>query len=359
MRKNNGRMFWALYHAGMLVMALTVAAGMRYSQGRDILAPGTILMMSIVFSTSALVGYLAIYIVNKSSHLSHKELNRKIMPLFLLFLLAVFFIANLVVSLGVFAEYLIKGIPLTNFFRQLVSSELGFANKSLLVWVIFFTVSFFYVLWQKSLKKELSLREENMKFRYQALKSQVNPHFLFNSLNTLSELIYTDVKQADTYLQKLADVYRYVLEKEETDLIALHDELTFVGQYFDLQKERDSGKISLEVNIDHIEKLMIIPVSLQLLIENALKHNITSRDKPLLIRITREDDYIVVSNNLQRKNILETTTKKGLSNLAERVKLILDKDLIVDETNNDFKVKLPVNVHEQINNIKNKQKHGK
>jgi LytS/YehU family sensor histidine kinase len=195
-----------------------------------------------------------------------------------------------------------------------------------------------------STKKEQALHEENLKFRYQTLKSQVNPHFLFNSFNTLSELIYSDAKKADNYLQKLSGIYRHILENEEKDLIPLEDDLNFVQQYFSLQKERDDDKIFLSLDIKDTKGCKIMPVSLQLLVENALKHNSFSYEKPLQIKITKENDYIIVSNNIQRKNILGNSTRKGLQNLSDRVKLILNKELIVSENDDMFIVKLPLKV---------------
>jgi two-component system, LytTR family, sensor kinase len=219
---------------------------------------------------------------------------------------------------------------------------LSFANRSFANWLIFFTIAFFYIIWQKSAKREQILIEENLKYRYNTLKSQVNPHFLFNSLNTLSEIVYTDAKKADNYIQKLSGIYRYILENEETDLIPLNEELEFVKQYFSLQKERDNDKISLKIECQHSEGYKIIPVSLQLLVENALKHNSMSQNNPLEIQIYCSDEYVAVSNALQRKNIIESSTQTGLANLRERVKLIMGKEIIVSEANKQYIVKLPI-----------------
>jgi LytS/YehU family sensor histidine kinase len=204
------------------------------------------------------------------------------------------------------------------------------------------SIIFFFILWKNSSKKEQNLREENLKFRYQTLKSQINPHFLFNNLNTLSELVYEDAKKADDYIQKLSRIYRYLIENEETKLIELEKEIDFVKEYFSLQKERYMDKILLNINIPNIRDYKIIPISLQSLVENAIKHNSYSSDMPLIINITRNNNYIVVSNNLQKKNIIERSMKTGLQNLKERVRLILDKELIFKEENDSFIVKIPV-----------------
>jgi sensor histidine kinase YesM len=338
----NKKLFWLVYHIGILVISIISAMIMKYNQTGKAFVPETILVVATIFTMSALVGYFGVYIFNRLATLSHKELNKKIVPAFLLFLVAIIIIANIVVSIGVYIWYIIKGIDLSTFLSNLYRHELYPANKSLSVWLVLISLVFFYSLWKKSSGKEQMLREENLKYKYRNLKSQVNPHFLFNSLNTLSELVYDDAKKADDYIQKLSGIYRYVLENEEIDLISLKDELDFIRQYFNLQKVRDQDKIFLEIDVQGESEFKIIPVSLQLLVENVLKHNSMSREKPLVVKIFISGDYIVVSNTIQRKNTLENSTQMGLSNLKERVNLIVGRELIVTEEKNQFIVKLPI-----------------
>jgi len=184
--------------------------------------------------------------------------------------------------------------------------------------------------------------EESLKYRYNTLKAQINPHFLFNSLNTLSELIYKEPSVADNYLQKLASVYRYILDNEENSLVPLENELAFVEDYYNMQKERGSDKIKLTVERYDKESFLVIPVSIQMLLENALKHNAASKDSPLDIRIAINHESISVSNNIQRKQVMGQSTKTGLKNLAERVRLITGKEMEISEKNNTFKVTIPL-----------------
>jgi signal transduction histidine kinase len=342
MEKNKKITFWLFYHAGMLLFAIITAMAMKYFQTGKAFVPETILAASTLFIMYVTIGYIAIYFINKGNKLTHPELNRKIVPGFLIFTVLTFLIANLVISLGIFIWFLAKGFDLNGFFHHLFNQELNYANKRLFVWLLFFAIAFFYILWRKSSQKEQSLREENLKYRYQTLKSQVNPHFLFNSLNTLSELLYTDVKKAESFLQKLSGIYRYVLENEEKDLIPLPEELGFVRQYFNLQKERDNDKIFLETDIQDAEEYKVIPVSLQQLVENALKHNSRSKEKPLIISLAVEQDHLVVSNPVQRKAVLENSTQTGLTNLKQRVSLITGKGLVVQEINDRFIIRLPL-----------------
>lgn len=338
----NKKLFWLVYHIVILVISIISAMIMKYNQTGKAFVPETILVVATIFTMSALAGYFGVYIFNRLAKLSHKELNKKIVPAFLLFLVAIIIIANIVISIGVYIWYIIKGIDLSTFLSNLCRHELYPANKSLSVWLVLISLVFFYSLWKKSSVKEQMLREENLKYKYRNLKSQVNPHFLFNSLNTLSELVYDDAKKADDYIQKLSGIYRYVLENEEIDLISLKDELDFIRQYFNLQKVRDQDKIFLEIDVQGESEFKIIPVSLQLLVENVLKHNSMSREKPLVVKIFISGDYIVVSNTIQRKNTLENSTQMGLSNLKERVNLIVGREMIVTEEKNQFIVKLPI-----------------
>jgi two-component system, LytTR family, sensor kinase len=302
----------------------------------------TILKITVIFFNALILGSIAFRISKKFSNKTTIEFRKSILPTFFLFVASALIISLLLVSGSVYTFYLIKGLDTSNFFSNLFEVELPVAIKQITIWILIGSAIFFYLIWRKAIEREQKLREENLKYRYRTFKSQVNPHFLFNSLNTLSELIYSDVKKADNYLQKLSGIYRYVLENEENDLVPLEKEIVFIKEYFNLQKERDNDKISLQIEIGDTNGYFIIPVSLQLLLENAFKHNSMSHEKPLKIKITSKGDYIVVSNNIQRKNTLESSTQKGLQNLSERVKLILGKDLIVSVVNDEFNVELPI-----------------
>jgi hypothetical protein len=334
--------FWILYHVEMIAFAAAVAMIMKVQQVGD---PFTPMVLVPFFSLSLLFvcgGYLAIFMINRAKKYPHDQLTKKIVPALLIFYISIFLIANISISLGVLGWFLFTGQDLNNLWDQLIHHELNFANNRLFIWLMFFTIAFFFVLWQKSTKKEQLLSEEKLRFQYNNLKAQVNPHFLFNSLNTLSELVHQDVNKADNYIQKLSAVYRYILENENTALISLDKEIDFVKEFFSLQKERDDDKIDLEINIGKTTNLSVVPVSLQVLVENALKHNARSKNNPLKIKITRENEVVIVSNNIQRKSLPENSTKIGLQNLMERVKLATNKELIQKEENREFIVKIPL-----------------
>jgi len=302
----------------------------------------TLMYGIIIFLNILIIGSAAFRSFRKYSNKPANQVKKNILPSFLLFVLFALVVSLSLVSIGVYVFYLLNGLDTTNFLKQLFQVELTGAIKQVSIWILIGSAFFFYIIWRKAIEREQKLREENLKYKYQNLKSQVNPHFLFNSLNTLSEIVYEDAKIADKYIQKLSGIYRYILENEEIDLVPLNKEIEFVKQYFEIQKVRDNDKILLEIDFQDADKFKVVPVSLQILVENALKHNSRSEKLPLKIRIERNIDNIVVSNNIQRKNILESKLKTGLLNLKERVRLILDKDLIYEEENNQFIVKLPI-----------------
>jgi sensor histidine kinase YesM len=191
-----------------------------------------------------------------------------------------------------------------------------------------------------SLENE-ALHAEYMRSRYEALKNQVDPHFLFNSLNTLNSLIKIDTDKAQEYVQQLSYVFRYTLQNAE--IISLNEELKFTKAYCHLMKIRYGNNLDFEYNVD--EKLydyMIIPLSLQTLVENAIKHNVVSNKQPLKVKIEGDDESVKVSNPIQLKKKVESGERIGLVNLAERYKLMWKKEIIAVKTNEIFEVTVPL-----------------
>jgi LytS/YehU family sensor histidine kinase len=158
----------------------------------------------------------------------------------------------------------------------------------------------------------------------------------------VSSLIATDPAQAEQFISNLSSVYRYILENGQKDKVSLQSELDLINRYFDLHRVRDEGKIILSIDYSDPDDYQILPVSLQILLENAIKHNMATRDYPLKISIFIEEGYIIVRNNLQKKASQLISTGIGLNNLSERLKLIYGKDLIIEETNDFFTVKVPL-----------------
>lgn len=178
----------------------------------------------------------------------------------------------------------------------------------------------------------------------EALKNQIDPHFIFNSLNTLSFLITRDPKNARLYNDTLAQVYRYILSNKERDLVLLREETEFISNYFYLLKIRFADAISMTIEITDLsaENFLIPPISLQALVENAIKHNEFSEKKPLAINVSIHSDYVIVKNVLNRRNGTTAGSRIGLSNLDNRYKLLTKRNIVVENNFESFTVRLPI-----------------
>ncbi|MES1222001.1 MAG: sensor histidine kinase, partial [Bacteroidota bacterium] len=176
------------------------------------------------------------------------------------------------------------------------------------------------------------------------LKNELDPHFIFNSLNSLSHLIINDPLTAHAFNSKLAKVYRYFLLNKDRDVISLHDELDFIDDYFFLLQIRYDNKLQLEKNLNGRDKgkTMILPCALQILVENAIKHNEFSDSNPLKIKISEDEQNIKVSNNTKPKISFTDSTNIGLRNLSSRYKLICHKDIAIQNSPGEFIVRLPL-----------------
>jgi len=200
-----------------------------------------------------------------------------------------------------------------------------------------------YHKWKETTLEAEQLSKEKLQTQLNSLLQQINPHFLFNSLNALSALINENPKDAQKYLSDLSKVYRYLLRTNENELTTLANELNFIDSYFHLLQTRFGKGVTLIKNIqpeDH--NLLLPPLTLQLLVENAVKHNTVGKNKPLLIEIISSGDYLAVKNNLQRKSIKVESSKVGLSNIAEKYRLINKTAIEIKEGDNFFTVKVPL-----------------
>ena len=178
----------------------------------------------------------------------------------------------------------------------------------------------------------------------ETLKSRIDPHFIFNSLNTLSHLIEEKPARAKLFNDHLADVYRYILQHKERELVLLGDEVHFLHAYFSLLRIRFENAVQLRSAIDEsqYEAWLIPPISLQLLAENAIKHNEFSDSNPLVIDVQQNGESLIVSNGLHKKDLRKASSRTGLSNLNERYKLIAGKEITVTTTADFFTVQLPL-----------------
>lgn len=205
----------------------------------------------------------------------------------------------------------------------------------------------YYSQLKKSIQEQERVKSAHIQSQLDGLRNQVNPHFLFNSLNTLNHIVeFEDKKVAKQFINQLSKVYRYILDSREDSTIELQEEIEFVKAYIAIQKERflDNLHINIDIPKDYSHK-KIIPLSLQLLVENAIKHNVISTKKPLTITISvdTEKDSINVVNNLQKKSKVLYSTKVGLENIRDRYRLLDDaRPVKIEEQAHQFIVQLPL-----------------
>jgi two-component system, LytTR family, sensor kinase len=225
---------------------------------------------------------------------------------------------------------------------EIIKSNSAAVFCTITIIAIYESIYFMHQL-KHSVEEKENLKRENLKAQLDALKTQVNPHFLFNNLNTLTSLIPENTGQAVKFVQQLSKVYRYILEVKDNKTIPLSDELDVVNAYSFLLKTRFENNLKIEINIPK-EKMhkKIVPLSLQLLIENAIKHNIVSSEKPLHINIFSSNGSVVVDNNLQMKKQIMESTGIGLDNIRNRYKLLSNQKVEIVHTENTFTVSIPL-----------------
>ena len=200
----------------------------------------------------------------------------------------------------------------------------------------------FFLSWRDLAVQNERLKKESLSSQYEVLKQQVNPHFLFNSLNTLTNLVYEDPDQSAKFIKELSNVYRYVLESHGKEVLALDEELDFVNSYVFLQQIRYGDLLRVEIDLPRNSDILIPPLCLQMLIENAIKHNEVSAPHPLQIQIGFSDNYLVVANKVRRREKMpEHSVKIGLKNIQSRYSLLSEQPVILNEEEGQFVVKLP------------------
>lgn len=212
---------------------------------------------------------------------------------------------------------------------------------------LFVSVSFyafhFYRAYQENKIKEQKIIAGTASAKFESLKNQIDPHFLFNSLNVLSSLIEENPESAQKFTTSLSKIYRYVLEQRDKELVSVEEELAFAKTYMNLLKMRFENSITYELPLDfNNPEARVVPLSLQLLLENTIKHNVVSEKKPLHIRIYVENNYLIIENNLQKKEVLQDRKGVGLQNIVNRYGLISERKVLIEESQEFFKVKIPI-----------------
>ncbi len=230
-----------------------------------------------------------------------------------------------------------------------VSIDWGGVDVLISIGITFFITFFMFAKsfldnWRKATVDAERIKREQMSTKYESLKNQVNPHFLFNSLNALTNLVYENQDMAADFIRKLSKVYRYVLDNQAKEVVSLETELAFVNSYLFLQRIRFDDKLKVNIDITGFERRMIPPMALQMLFENAIKHNTIAEEEPLTIEVYVEnEDTLIVKNNLQKKNIpVEESAGVGLKNIQARYEFLSQTQVEIQETESEFIVKLPL-----------------
>jgi hypothetical protein len=230
--------------------------------------------------------------------------------------------------------------------------EIFIQNETLANYVVTIIITFFvtlafhafyvYKAYQENKVNQQKIIAGTASAQFESLKNQIDPHFLFNSLNVLSSLIEENPIAAQKFTTSLSKVYRYVLEQKDKELVSVIEELTFAKTYMNLLLMRFENSITFEIPENTTEDAKVVPLSLQLLLENCIKHNIVSSSKPLHINISTVDNQLVIENNLQKKEILSDGKGVGLQNIINRYALLTERKVRIFQDEKSFKVYLPL-----------------
>lgn len=300
----------------------------------------------LLFSSIIMIGSLVLLSpvqVQIANFMRRRQMNERSLVLRLLLAACLHFPVTALIISGIFLLY--SKAPLFQY--QFSGEQLGWG---ILAGVICDVIGiamtegiYSYHQWRETRLEAEQLSKEKLQTQLNVLLQQINPHFLFNSLNALSALINENPAAAQKYLSDLSKVYRYLLRTNENELTTLSNELSFIDSYFHLLQTRFGKGVVLQKHI-HAEDLHMLlpPLTLQLLVENAVKHNTVGKSKPLVIDIISSDSYVVVRNNLQRKTICVESSKIGLSNIAEKYRLINKRPIDILEDEESFIVKVPL-----------------
>jgi two-component system, LytTR family, sensor kinase len=279
--------------------------------------------------------------IEVSLHIIIKRIRFKINPLILLFL------ASMInVLLASFVTLVVLDVLLAGQIQYDLSHTrllLAFGFRVNLFLNCVNAIVFYMNRFKQTQLEAERLKKESIEAQFEALRNQVNPHFMFNCFNVLSNLVYKDPDVSAQFIAQLSNVYRYLLQSQQKKVVTLQEELSFIESYLYLLKMRHGDNLIVDKRIAaEPENFYVAPASLQMLIENAIKHNIVSKNNPLTIRLYSEKEAIVVANNLQEKEIREESTQRGLQNIKSRYRLLSNAQVLIEKTAGEFRVTIPL-----------------
>lgn len=262
---------------------------------------------------------------------------------FLVSILAIFL-------LRIFEDVIIEGKTFSVFFQNEVLANYLVAVITTFFVTLAFHTFFFYKAYQENKVKQQKIIAGTANAKFETLKNQIDPHFLFNSLNVLSSLIEENPENAQRFTTSLSKIYRYVLEQKDKELVTVEEELAFAKTYMNLLKMRFENSLFYELPTQDdwiasslsMTEAKVVPLSLQLLLENTVKHNVVSEQRPLHIRIYFEGDYLAVQNDYQKKEVLQSHQGVGLQNIVDRYGIITNRKVLIEQNEKAFTVRIPI-----------------
>jgi len=236
---------------------------------------------------------------------------------------------------------ILAGYSIEDYINKMSFSQFRLPIYISTVLLLAFYSFYFYKELQELKLKEAKLQTENTKAKYNALKDQIDPHFLFNNLNVLYSIIDENPKNAKRFVKNLSMIYRYILEQKDADLISLESEIDFAKKYLELLKFRFEDSLTYSIDIKISDK-KIVPLASQILLENAIKHNKITDDQPLFIKIYSQSNYLIIENNFNPKNVETESTKLGLKGISGRCKHVVNKEIVIENNFEKYLVKVPI-----------------
>ena len=321
----------------VVLLGISIIGGNEVAFNNDMLFKYTITMLySVTIYMANAIVFIGLDKLYKDDRFTTKRLVIGFAASFISTVLIIFL-------LRIFEEVYIENMS----FREFIMQER--LSNYLVAIIIYFFVSlfihafYFYKALQEKKVKEQKIIAGTASAKFETLKNQIDPHFLFNSLNVLSSLIEENPENAQKFTTSLSKVYRYVLEQKDKELVSVEEELAFAKIYMDLLKMRFEDSLTYEVpdailNPDS----KVVPLSLQLLLENTIKHNVVSEQRPLHIKISIDDDMLSISNNFQKKEVLQDGRGVGLQNIINRYDIITRRKVLITESDKEFTVKIPI-----------------
>ncbi len=254
-----------------------------------------------------------------------------------------------IIIYAVFAYLIVQIIMQRLVYGQLPENPVQWAIKSSIYAIVvsfgvslIFTAVGFFRRWKESLLEAESFKNQMLAYKYESLQNQINPHFLFNSFNVLSDLVYEDQKKAVKFINQMSQLFRYVLDSRDKELVSISEEIEFIESFAYLLQTRFEDKLTIAIDIKAEKNELIVPMTMQLLIENCVKHNEISSLKPLNISISRKDNIIEVVNNLQLKHVGNDSKNTGLSNISQQYSFFTDQEISIEKTDSYFAVQIPI-----------------